>query len=102
MQRYCIDVDTSDPSTIELPQRLLQQGGRYSVEVKDGDVTIWGNSLGLLYLGEVLIRAALGGHPPTLHVHIPQDGSVLRRGPSTTVEPELTVFAADPEFGPEK
>ncbi len=99
MPTYTIDFCVPEPSTIELPQHLLRDGGKYAVEVKDGDVTIWGNSAGLLYLAEVIVRCAIGGHPSTLHVHLPQDGSVARKGPTVGIQPELTIFASDPDFG---
>jgi len=96
---HTISFEVADPSIIELPQHLLREGGRYSVEVGAGDVTIWGNAQGLLYLAEVLVRCALGEHTLGLHVHLPQDASVMHEGPATSIQPELTVFAADPGFG---
>ena len=98
MASYETNFDVADSKTIELPQHLLATGGKYTVDVADGGVTIWGNELGLLYLAEVLIRCAKGGYVPTLHVHLPLDTSMSSGGPNVTAEPELTVFAADPRF----
>lgn len=95
---HVIHFEATDPTTMELPQHLLTQGGRYTVEVKEGSVTIWGNSLGLAYLGEVLIQCAKGGYVQGFHVHLPLDASSPRHGPGQTAQPGLTLFVADPEF----
>lgn len=95
MPEYTVRFETKDPRSLVLPHELLDAGGRYKVEIRDGDVYVWGNRNGLLYLGEVLIRCAIGDLVDTFHVHIPQDSS------ESTVEEvndELLVFGADEKF----
>lgn len=79
----------SDPSQMELPSHLLENG-RYVVEVRDGDVYVFGNRDGLLYLAEVIARCALGGYAEGFHIHLPMDS---RAEPGEAAD-EIAVFAA--------
>lgn len=80
---------------MSLPYELLAAGGKYCVEVRDGDVYVWGNKEGLLYLGDLIIRSAIGNLAEGVHTHIPLDSSEKSK-----VEPsaELLVFAADADL----
>jgi len=75
-----------------LPYKLLANGGRYAVQIRDGDVYISGNTDGLLYLAEVLVRCATGGYVDSFHVHLPFDSAA--DPPTGEVRPELVIFAA--------
>jgi hypothetical protein len=82
----------SDATTMMLPQELLAEGGRYAVQIRDGDVYVTGNTSGLLYLAEVLVRCAKGGYVDSFHVHLPFTSDA---GPPTTaIRPEVVIFAA--------
>src|SRR5688572_5965670 len=62
MPEYTVRFDAPvDNRTLRLPHELLEAGGRYKVDLRDGDVYLSGNANGLLYLSEVLIRLAKGG-----------------------------------------
>lgn len=78
-----------DPSEIDLPSHLLENG-TYKIEVRDGDVYVFGNRDGLLYLAEVIARCALGGYTEGFHVHLPFDSDA---GPGEA-EDEIAIFAA--------
>lgn len=93
MPEHTVKFETpSDARTMMLPQELLAEGGRYSVHLRDGDVYISGNTSGLLYLAEVLVRCAKGGYVDSFHVHLPFDSEA---GPPTgAIRPELVIFAA--------
>jgi len=93
MTEYTVKFETSpDARTMMLPHQLLANGGRYAVQVRDGDVYISGNANGLLYLAEVLVRCAKGGYATSFHVHLPFDSEA---GPPTgEIRPELVLFAA--------
>lgn len=94
MPEHTIKFDVTDRNTMHLPSNLLREGGRYRVEVRDGDVYVSGNKDGLLYLAEVLVRSAIGGFTETFHVHLPQDST---SGPPTGkgIRPELVIFAGE-------
>jgi hypothetical protein len=70
----------------------MANGGRYAVQIRDGDVYISGNTDGLLYLAEVLVRCATGGYVDSFHVHLPFDSAA--DPPTGEVRPELVIFAA--------
>ena len=95
MPDYRIAFETSNPNTMRMPADLLKSGGVYLIEEGPSrGVQIRGNKEGLLYLAEVLVRAAIGGHSEDFHVHLPMfsdDG-----GPNIDGRPELTIFAAQP------
>ena len=97
MARIEIDFKVTDPNRIELPDRLLRDGGSYRIELRDGDVYVWGNQDGLRYLAEVLARLAVGGYAKTLHVHLPADSKQVGHPERAGEGPELIVFAADDE-----
>lgn len=93
MPEYTVEFETSpDARTMTLPHKLLASGGRYTVQIRDRDVYISGNTDGLLYLAEVLVRCAKGEYVDSFHVHLPFDSEA---GPPTgEIHPELVVFAA--------
>lgn len=93
MPEHTVKFDTpADTRTMTLPHELLAEGGRYAVQIRDGDVYISGNTSGLLYLAEVLVRCAKGGYVDSFHVHLPFDSDA---GPPTgEIRPELVIFAA--------
>lgn len=95
MPQQTVQFEIKNPRSLALPHELLDGGGRYKLEVRDGDVNVWGNRNGLLYLGQVLIRCAIGGLVDTFHVHIPQDSSQSK---AEEAKDELLVFAADEKF----
>jgi hypothetical protein len=95
MPQHTVRFEMKNPRSLALPHQLLDEGGKYKVEVRDGDVYVWGNRNGLLYLGEVLIRCAIGGLVDTFHVHIPQNSS---QSTAEEAQDELLVFAADEKF----
>jgi hypothetical protein len=78
-----------------LPQELLSSGGKYQIEIRDGDIYVVGNTNGLLYLAEVLIRCAKGKLVESTHVHLPLDS--VHETLTTDIQPELVVFAATEE-----
>lgn len=94
MREYTMKFDPPDRNTMHLPVQLLRDGGRYLVQVRDGDVYVSGNKNGLLYLAEVLVQAAVGEFSETFHVHLPLDSAA---GPPSPVEArsELVVFAGE-------
>lgn len=97
MPSHTVQFEVADPASMDLPFQLLADGGKYTIEVADAGVTVWGNSKGLLYLAEVLTRCAIGGYAETFHVHLPLDTTAGPGGPAED-KPEFTVFAADASF----
>lgn len=94
MPEFSLHFEVPDPNAIQLPAHRLQSGGRYAVELHDGDIYLSGNSEGLLYLAEVLIRCAKGGYADSFHVHLPLR-SDAGPPPATEVQPELVIFAGE-------
>lgn len=94
MPKHEIRFEVKDQNQIELPAHLLRDGGSYSIEVRDGDLYVWGNRDGLLYIGEALVRLAIGGYTKTLHVHLPMDSSVAGDPIKSGESPALVLFAA--------
>ena len=95
MPQHTVQFEIKSPRSLTVPHELLEEGGKYKLEIRDGDVYVWGNKNGLLYLGEVLIRCAIGGLIDTFHVHLPQDSS---QSTAEEAKDELLVFAADEKF----
>lgn len=95
MPKFEITFDVPNSSVIALPDQLLVRGGRYSVESRDGDIYVWGNSDGLRYLAEVLAQLAVGGYTKTLHVHLPLDSAHAAQPESGGAHASLVIFAAD-------
>ena len=92
MPEHTINFEVKAANTIELPNRRYA-AGRYRVHTEpDGSVDIFGNREGLLYLAEILVRCALGGHTSGCHVHLPRRGVAAK--PDVSGEPELTVYSA--------
>jgi hypothetical protein len=60
MPQHTTSFEVTDRSAMRLPHHWLASGGFYNVQVRKGDVYIAGNSDGLFYLAEVLIRRAKG------------------------------------------
>jgi len=89
-----ISFDVKDPNRIELPNHLLRSGGNYLVEVRDGDIYVWGNADGLRYLAEAFARLAVGGYARTLHVHLPADSRLIGQPINAQESPQLVLFAA--------
>lgn len=93
MPEYHVAFEPLDRRTMQLPADLLDRG-RYMVQVEeDGSVSVMGNRDGLLYLGELLIRCAIGEFDRGFHVHLPMSSDV--HGPNVDLKPELTIYAAD-------
>lgn len=98
MPEYVVSFTNPRRNSMDLPAALLVDGGRYVVSTEsDGSVNILGNRNGLLYLAEVLVRCAIGGHGVGFHVHLPLDSSV--DGPNVDARPELTIYGADEGIG---
>lgn len=94
MPEYTVKFDSTDRNTMHLPFQLLTQGGRYLVEVRDGDIYVSGNTDGLLYLAEVLIQCATGDFVETFHVHLPLDSTAGPPNPDE-VRSDLVIFAGE-------
>lgn len=92
MLEHKITFSESESATMALPQELINRGGRYLVRIDGDDVYVWGNREGLLFLGEALVRSALGKHPEGFHVHLPLDGRLPDHFPPTGSR-ELLLFA---------
>jgi hypothetical protein len=93
MPAYTVSFVTRRQDSMELPAHLIHSGGEYRVEPgPGGGIAILGNRDGLLYLAEVLIRAAIGEYDQEFHLHLPLDSR--REGPNTDARPELTIYAA--------
>ncbi|WP_337170438.1 hypothetical protein [Gemmatimonas aurantiaca] len=95
MIEHTFRFEVTDPDTIELPADLLREGGRYRVDLHDGDVYISGNTNGLLYLAHVLVQCAKGGFSETFHVHIRQDSESRPPDGSGPPPAEVVVFAGE-------
>ena len=94
MPKHEVSFDLQDPSVIDFPAHLLEQGGRYIVKVvRGGSVDIVGNRDGLLYLAELLVRLALGERVRGFHVHLDFDSNT--EGPNVDLRPELTFIFDD-------
>ncbi len=93
MPTHQIAFEVPDPEIMELPSEFMRRGGRYQIRVENGDVSIFGNRDGLLYLAEILARCALGGYVEGFHVHVPAKSDLS----PPAVGPELVVFAAQRE-----
>lgn len=94
MPDYCVTFQVKTEHEMQIPDHLLEEGGKYLLKQEGPDVYVWGNTLGLLYLAEILIRCAKGGYAQGFHVHLPAD----RRAPVDIAEQaqraELVLFAA--------
>jgi hypothetical protein len=93
MGHYTITFPDEPRAGIDLPNRLLENGGWYELKVISGDVYITGNEPGLLYLAEVLTQAAKSDLPEQYHVHLPMD-SILEGVDLNKVSDEIVVFGA--------
>jgi hypothetical protein len=94
MPEHTIRFDTLDSRTMKLPHELLRDGGRYVVELRDGDIYLSGNTAGLLYLAEILIQCAKGGFDPSFHVHLPLDSKDSGPPGQRSSDDSLVIFAA--------
>ncbi len=93
MPTHRISFEVSNPKVIELPAHRLRNGGRYSVEARDGDLYVFGNKEGLLYLSDLLAMLALGDYEKGFHVHIPAQGSLA----AGETGDEIVMFGAEIE-----
>lgn len=90
--RFVLETEPGS-SSVSLPTHLLAVGGRYQVQVSDGDVYVAGNREGLLYLAEAIAACALGGFQDGFHMHLPlsaESSDAISDG----TEPELILFGA--------
>jgi hypothetical protein len=90
MPEHCFSFQVTDPNLLDFPTHLMQQG-RYSIEVRDGDVFVYGNRDGLLYLAEVIARCAIGDFARGFHVHLPLESGTAPGEPKD----EIAIFAAE-------
>lgn len=93
MGQHTIDFPDEPRTGIDLPNRLLADGGWYELKVISGDVYVTGNELGLLFLAEVLTQAAKSDLPDQYHVHLPMD-SILEGVDPNKAQDEIVVFGA--------
>lgn len=92
MPEYNIFFEISEPNRMEMPDARLQ-GGSYSIVTDtDGNVDLYGDQKGLLYLAEVIVRCAIGDYKAGFHVHLPVEG--VGTGPNINGLPELTIYSA--------
>lgn len=96
MPEYTVTFDVPDDRTMLMPGAELS-GGHYELKAdSDGNIDISGDRQGLLYLAEVIVRAAIGGYEPGFHVHLPARG--VGTGPNVNGEPEVIVYSADTDM----
>lgn len=100
MSEHIVRFSVISKTEVSLPDNLLRAGGKYAIEHKDGDIIVWGNTQGLLYLAEVFVRMAKGSYNEGVHVHLKAstlstDGDLKE----ASVKPEVIVFAATDNLG---
>lgn len=78
---------------IDLPTRLLVEGGWYELKVIAGDIYFSGNERGLLFLADAIVQCAKSDLPEGYHVHLPMD-SVLDGVELNKAPDELVLFGA--------
>lgn len=93
MGQLTFDIPDGPREGVDLPTRLLVEGGWYELKVMNGDIYVTGNERGLLYLADVLVQCAKSDLPASYHVHLPID-SVLDGVDLTKAPDELVLFGA--------